>query len=43
MSDIQVLKLFSTLLVTVLVWGLAFIGNSIDFESKRRTTRDRNR
>ena len=43
MSEIQALKLFSTLFLTVLIWGLAFIGNSIDFEPKRPTTRDRNR
>jgi len=43
MSEIQALKLFSTLLVAALVWGLASIGNLIDFEPKRPATRDRNR
>ena len=43
MSEVQVLKLFSTLLVTVLVWGLAFAGSLIDFEPNRPTTRDRER
>ncbi len=43
MSEIQVFKLFSILLVTVLVWGLASILSFMDFEPKRRTTRDRKR
>ena len=43
MSDIQVLKLCSTLFLTVLVWGLASILSFMDFETKRPITRDRNR